>query len=176
MESENEKMDFKDLQIILKLEGLTFGCAAGSEDRTIAIISSLGNNLWVQILINCVSWCRPLSFKFLGVLFSATGKVLISLSDFFTFHQYLLTKNIISINDFEYPPNPNLLKSAEEYEHPTKEGTVQCYIERDDVQQFTKHIVLHNVSMDSDEKLWIDDWQFNTKEFAPFIIANTQHE
>ena len=42
------------------------------------------------------------------------------LSKYNKFHQYLLPKNIISIDDFESPPNPNILKSADEYKHPTK--------------------------------------------------------
>ena len=127
MEIANKSRAPENLLQTIAAEALTFECADGSENQTILILSSLGNNRWVQKLIHCVSWHRPLSFKFLGILFSATGKVMISLWNSDNFPQYLLTKNIISSCDFEDPPNPNSLKSAEEYERPIKEGTVQCY-------------------------------------------------
>ena len=161
----------KNLNQTIEAGGLTFARVAGSSSQIIAIISSLGNNLWVQKLIESVSWCRPLYFKFLGVLFSAAVKVKIYLSNSRIFHHYLFTKKIISRADLNRPPNPNSMKPAKEYPDPTNEDTFQCYIEWDPVQQFTKHIVSQNVSMDRDEMFLTKDLSLTMKGINAFCWA-----
>jgi len=67
-----EKVPMK-LTEIIKFEEYVFRCANDSIDLVKALIVTFNNPFWVQMLAHRVSDGKPLSFAFLGDLFSATG-------------------------------------------------------------------------------------------------------
>ena len=66
------------------------------------------------------------------------------------------------------PPCPDLLKEVEKYEQPVKEGTLWYLIQTDQVQEFTRHVVLNNIDPEK-EDIWIFNENFwSCIEFGVF--------
>ena len=117
---------------------------------------NLFDKSWIQFLICHAASIKIFEYKYLGDLFESTGIPQIKLDPRNNFTRYLLLRELISINDFNYWRRTNDSKKSQnteniyQYEEPIDPNSIWSVIMNDDVQKFVEYVDENNINIDTE--------------------------